>query len=168
MEISEKKELMEQVSPEKFCNEVCKKLKISAPEMVFDSSKTDLATYRTHEDVIIVNDKQPAFKQLYGIVHELRHKWQIENDVDYYFGTYKGNDEFEDDDLYNLQVAEIDANAYARLMIGVIFNVTVCGELPDAVNKKIEERTYGILMEMIDEVMEDEGPERASQEVEAG
>ena len=60
---------------------------------------------------------------LFAIAHEIRHLWQYKIDEEYFFKEYKPANEFSSIDEYNLQIAEIDANAFAGLMMTELFHI---------------------------------------------
>jgi len=72
--------------------------------------------------------------QFFSIAHELRHIWQIQNDEELYFSTYKPIDLFSSVEEYNLQIAELDANAFAGLIMIDFFHLKPLFEgVPDSV-----------------------------------
>lgn len=102
-----------------YIKDICEELNIPVPEVSFDTSvfltKTMLA-YCDGHTIYIKKTDRPNPDQLFAIAHELRHLWQIQEDEEYYLHDYKSADEI-DNETYNLQIAEIDANAFASIVM---------------------------------------------------
>lgn len=102
-----------------YIKDICEELNISVPKISFDislfSTPTMMALYDGNTIYIKPYDK-PNPDQLFSIAHELRHAWQLQTDEDYYFRNYKSVKEL-DIETYNLQLAEIDANAFASIIM---------------------------------------------------
>lgn len=111
----------------KLISNICNILNVQSPNVVVKKSLytgTMLAAYVPSEDALYVKDDYRNKMDLFfSIAHELRHKWQIREDEDLYFGSYKNPNECESVDMYNLQLAEIDANAFAKLLMIQSFGV---------------------------------------------
>lgn len=76
-----------------------------------------------------------------GILHELRHIWQMQSDPDRYFADYLPSDKCLTLELYNLQPAEIDAHAYAAIQMQKLFGLAPqFNGLSEAVKGKIRKR----------------------------
>lgn len=129
-----------------FINDICDILNISVPSVSFDTSKfptdTMMAQVNPSGDTIYLKKyDKPNPDQFFSIAHELRHIWQIQNDKELYFSAYKPIDLLSSVEEYNLQVAEIDANAFAGLVMMDFFNLKPLFEgLSDSVKVKIFER----------------------------
>ena len=65
---------------------------------------------------------KPNPDQLFSIAHELRHVWQIENNQELYFSNYQTVDII-GIEKYNLQPAEVDANAFASIVMVDFFHL---------------------------------------------
>ena len=106
-----------------FCAVVCKILKISVPKVEVNphamKTRTQIAAI-TNEGVII---KSNTFSMDIGfaIAHELLHKYQIENNR-FPLSNYKTVGSV-DTDEYNQQNEEIDANAFAAIVMKALFGV---------------------------------------------
>ena len=59
---------------------------------------------------------------LFAIAHELRHAWQAVYYFSEYFADYLPRECFSNVDDYNKQPAEIDANAFAEIVMVDIFH----------------------------------------------
>ena len=60
---------------------------------------------------------------LFSIAHEIRHIYQFQTDKQFYLSDYKPSDEYSSVDEYNLQMAEVDANAFASIVMADFFSV---------------------------------------------
>lgn len=129
-----------------FINDVCDILGIDTPKVSFDTSnfptKTMLAQCSPDGDAIYLKTyEKPNPDQLFAIAHELRHVWQLQNNKERYFADYKPVDLCASVEEYNLQIAEIDANAFAGLVMVDFFGIKPLFEgMPDSVKLKIFER----------------------------
>lgn len=129
-----------------FINDICDILNISVPSVSFDTSNfptdTMMAQVNPSGDTIYLKKyDKPNPDQFFSIAHELRHIWQIQNDEELYFSTYKPIDLLPSVEEYNLQIAELDANAFAGLVMMDFFNLKPLFEgLSDSVKAKIFER----------------------------
>lgn len=105
-----------------FIDDICDILNISDPSVSFDTSKfttdTMMAQCDIDENIIYLKKyDKPNPDQFFSIAHELRHIWQMKNNEKLYFSTYKPIDLCSSVEEYNLQLAELDANAFAGLTI---------------------------------------------------
>ena len=131
---------------QKFVVEICDILNISVPSVSFDTSNfpTDTMMAQCNPDGSVIYLKKydkPNPDQLFSIAHELRHIWQLWNDKQLYFSTYKPVDLCNSVEEYNLQIAEIDANAFAGLIMINFFHLQPLFEsMPGTVKAKIYER----------------------------
>lgn len=106
---------------EKFIKDICEDICINVPKISYDTSRfpteTMLAAYDSDEDTIYLRkDVKNKLDLYFSIAHELRHKWQLKEDEEFYFGNYKSVQEL-GVEYYNKQIAELDANAFATAMI---------------------------------------------------
>ena len=129
-----------------FINDICDILNISIPSVSFDTSNfptdTMMAQVNPSGDTIYLKKyDKPNPDQLFSIAHELRHIWQMQNDEKLYFSTYKPVDLCSSIEEYNLQIAELDANAFAGLVMIDFFRLKPLFEgVTDSVKSKIFER----------------------------
>jgi len=142
------------VAMEEFINIVCDNLGIDPPQIVREP------------DEVFPNDTMPAmltqdgkklglrknigneFDAYFSVAHELRHVWQI-NKKPYLLDGYRLREECYDLDEYCLQDAEIDANAYAAIVMTDLFRVKPLFQgyserVKDAINIRIKEIIAGI------------------------
>lgn len=108
-----------------YIEDICEELNISVPEVSFDTSNFRTKTMMAYCDgktIFIKPSDKPNPDQLFAIAHELRHLWQLQEDEDYYFHSYKTADEI-DNESYNLQIAEVDANAFASVIMNDWFGL---------------------------------------------
>lgn len=105
-----------------------------------------LAEYSTAERTIRIKKNVPNMYDLYfSISHEMRHVWQHKYFADEYFTEYKTPGECSDKTEYNLQPAEIDANAYAFLVMYCTFGmVPQFNGMDMCVINRIHERAFEI------------------------
>lgn len=105
-----------------FITDICELLKIDVPHVSYDTShfptKTTWAQCEPITNTIYLSkvDKlNPDY--LFSIAHELRHIYQFQTDKQFYLSDYKPSDECSSVDEYNLQMAEVDANAFASIKL---------------------------------------------------
>lgn len=102
-----------------YIEDVCEELNILVPEVYYNTSNFRTQTMMAYCDgktIFIKPSDKPNPDQLFAIAHELRHLWQMQEDEDYYFHNYKSVNET-DNETYNLQIAEVDANAFASVIM---------------------------------------------------
>lgn len=109
----------------KFIKEICKDLDIPIPSISFDTSgftsDTMISQCSSAKNIIyIIRFERLNLDILFAIAHELRHLWQVRTDEKFYVTHYTTSIPTED---YNKQIAEIDANAYAGLVMINLFGV---------------------------------------------
>nr|DAO66579.1 MAG TPA: IrrE N-terminal-like domain [Caudoviricetes sp.] len=120
------------------------KLGVVCPKINFSKNKKtegNLATLvlnenRNPEEIIVSENYVVIYDVLFDVCHELRHVWQTYNQPEM-FNSYVeiGNIDLEE---YNLQPAEIDANAFAAVCMEEWFGVKPMFEgYSDVVKKKI-------------------------------
>lgn len=130
---------------QEFITDICDILNIPEPSISFDTSNfpTDTMMAQCNPDGSVVylkkyNKLNPD--QLFSIAHELRHIWQMQNNEQFYFSTYKPIDLCASVELYNLQIAEIDANAFAGIVMVEFFHLQPLFKgLSNSVKAKIHE-----------------------------
>ena len=129
-----------------FINDICNILNIPTPSISFDTSNfsTDTMMAQCSPDgstIYIKKYDKPNPDQLFSIAHELRHVWQIQNDEQFYLSTYKPIDLCPSIEEYNLQIAELDANSFAGLIMIEFFHIKPLFEgVSDSVKSKIYKR----------------------------
>lgn len=113
---------------EEFITDVCKLLKIETPKISYDTShfstSTTLAQCEPSANMIYltkINKPNPDY--LFSIAHELRHIYQYQNNTKLYLSNYKTSDICSSVEEYNLQIAEIDANAFAAIVMINFFSI---------------------------------------------
>lgn len=103
-----------------FIEDTCWELDIKKPRVIQDKSKmpsaTALACYDVENDIIYLSINDLNFDLIFSLCHELRHKWQMTYFKDEFFDNYKPVTEL-GIEKYNLQIAELDANAYAAVVM---------------------------------------------------
>ena len=139
---------------EEFVSEICDMLNIRPPKISYDTSHfqsdTMMAQVDSSGDTIYINkcDKLNP-DQLFSIAHELRHIWQM-NDREQYLSDYKSIDQCSSVEEYNLQIAELDANAFAGFVMVSFFHLKPqFNGIPKSVRLKIYNR-IGRIAESLD------------------
>ena len=134
-----------------YIHELCAILDIDVPKISHDTSHfqtdTTLAQVDSNGDTIYIRKfHDPNPDQLFAIAHELRHIWQMKNNEQLYFADYKTSNHLNSVEKYNLQLAEIDANAFAAIVMEDFFRLSPQWKnLPESVVTKINERISYIL-----------------------
>ncbi len=127
--------------------DICSLLEIEVPQIVYSDehldTPTQLATVDMTNKVIYIRPNiNKSHDAVFAIAHELRHLWQgVPKD-------HKSNAEASLEE-YNNQLHEIDANAFAVLIMINFFGVRPLFEkLSDELVKKIYERAAEIAIEL--------------------
>ena len=126
---------------------------ITTPEVSFDISNFTTPTMLAQVDVVnnkiyIKNQAKSDLDLVFTICHELRHLWQIKNDKEKYANNYHTAETMNVEE-YNLQPAEVDANAFASLFMQEMFGVKpLWNGLNNKVKTAIEKRATEIREEM--------------------
>lgn len=138
---------------EKFIKEICELLNISKPELIesTDALPTEavMAAYRIGADENILYLKpteKPTPDLMFCIAHELRHKWQYEKKKAVFFKGYRPITECEDVEEYNNQLAELDAHAFAAIVMVNYFGLEPqFSSLSDKTKQQIKRRVKDIV-----------------------
>ena len=131
---------------EEFITDICELLDIPVPSISYDTShfptKTTMAQCELTSNTIYLNKiDNPNPDYLFAIAHELRHIFQYQDDEQFYLSNYKTSDNCSSVEEYNLQIAEVDANAFAGLVMINFFGLKPLFEgLSDSVKAKIFDR----------------------------
>ena len=131
-----------------FITLICKDLKINKPKIQIANvflSKTQLASYDPNKKLIIIKkDFENYYDMFFAISHEIRHKYQIDKGL-FNFENYKQVNEISNYD-YNMQKEELDANAYAYIIMASAFGVEAkFNGLEENIINKIKERANEII-----------------------
>ena len=129
---------------------ICSDLNISKPKVEIDKedkifeSDTQLAAYDMENNILYLKKNYITGLDLYFVLaHELRHKYQVDNGL-FDMENYKHSNECSLEE-YNLQFVELDANAYAYLiMVSLFHRATLYKGLSGHVRDKIMERVKEI------------------------
>ena len=133
----------------KFAREVCNILDISVPAIKFVPSdrmrtSTQIAAL-TPDAVLVRNDVTVSPELFFAISHELRHSYQIANGAD--LKEYQTSDKISNGQ-YNFQPLEVDANAFAALIMSDFFGIVPRFQnLPESVRDAISSRMEQIRKE---------------------
>ena len=137
------------LSIRKYISDVCKNLGIKCPTVIYNSNlqtATAMSQYNLDRNELMISPiDNLSPDSLFAIAHELRHAWQKQDDPEWFFANYKPSTEL-DNESYNLQFAEIDANAYAAIVMENIFHLSPqWNNLTDRVIFEIERRMDQII-----------------------
>lgn len=131
---------------EEFITDICELLDITVPSISYDTShfptETTMAQCELTNNIIYINKiDKPNPDYLFAIAHELRHIFQYQDDEQFYLSNYKTSDNCSSVEEYNLQIAEVDANAFAGLVMIDFFHLKPLFEgVPDSVKTKVYEQ----------------------------
>ena len=137
---------------EEYMNMICTILQIEKPVIKVDKSvfaNSTAMAYFDYKNNILFFPKPlvPSFDAFFAIAHELRHAWQVKTKYAYYFSDYKTRNELSNKE-YNLQPAEIDANAFAKLVVFATFEAEPLFKgLDDDIKNKIQKRYEDLISE---------------------
>jgi Zn-dependent peptidase ImmA (M78 family) len=129
-----------------FIKNVCDTLKIPVPNVSYDTScfltKTTMAQYNSSENTIFLKKSDKINPDLlFSIAHELRHVWQYQTNEEFFFKSYKSSNLCSSVESFNLQIAEIDANAFAGLVMIEVFHLKPLYQgLSENIKDKIQAR----------------------------
>lgn len=127
-----------------FMDYICEDLEIPLPPIVIDESLKLSAAYT--DGRIILKQYSADRETLLAIAHELRHAWQLATDEQRWFTGYMTREEAGDTNTYNAQPAEIDANAYASIiMMEMVLMKPIFHGYSEAVKAAIDARIEQIL-----------------------
>ena len=100
----------------KYIENVAKLLDVEIPQIEQgEGSEYETSEYQPETDIIILVEELASQESYVTLAHEFRHKWQWEKNRDVYFTDYKQREEIVPE-KYEMQLAEIDANAFAMLV----------------------------------------------------
>lgn len=110
-----------------FANTICEVLNLTNIDIeivdgIKTGSSTTMAIYDNEKKVIKIKNSVQTLDLLFAIAHELRHVWQIKENEAYWMAGYKSANEL-GIEAYNLQPAEIDANAFGAIIMMENFRV---------------------------------------------
>ena len=141
---------------EEFIADICELLDIPVPSISYDTShfptETTMAQCELTSNTIYLNKlDKPNPDYLFAIAHELRHIFQYQNDEKFYLSNYKTSDKCSSIEEYNLQIAEVDANAFASIIMVEYFHMhPQWNGLSDKVINAINDRINIIILELND------------------
>lgn len=105
---------------EEYIADICDLLDIDVPKISYDTShfptNSTMAMCDNKNTIYLRDIYKPNPDYMFSIAHELRHLWQIETNKSFFFRNYKSSKELSVE-KYNLQIAEIDANAFAAIIM---------------------------------------------------
>ena len=134
-----------------FVEEVCSILNMKLPNVSYDTScfltDTTIAQCDISSNTIYLKETESSNPDyLFAIAHELRHLWQAATDRETYFSDYQTADIL-GKERYNSQAAEVDANAFAGLIMIQFFHLQPLWQgLSDNNIRKINSRMNDIAL----------------------
>lgn len=135
--------------------EIADLLSVKCPQIIFTPFEN--AANAAGEGVIFIPAKEPSGKlnileNFVCIAHELRHEWQHVNHPDWFEGYVHVEGQTSEDqmDAYLNHRTEIDAEAYARKLAGMVFDVPLFGKK----DKKLLNQAQEIKMNISEEQIE--------------
>ena len=139
-----------------FVKDVADILKIDAPEVTQNAdnfeSDTMLAQVYVRGDgrffVYLKDIDNITLDTYFSIAHEMRHIWQVKTDFETYMRSYKNRSNLSLED-YNNQLAEIDANAFATVIMEILFDIT-------PLYSGMSEKTIELIEERADYIIDNE------------
>ena len=139
---------------EEYITEICELLNIPVPSISYDTShfptETTIAQCELNNNIIHLNKiDKPTPDYLFAISHELRHIFQYQDDEQFYLSNYKTSDNCSSIEEYNLQISEVDANAFASIIMVEYFHMQPqWNGLSDKVIRAINDRINTIIREL--------------------
>ena len=131
-----------------FITDVCELLEIRVPKISYDTThfatKTTMAQCEPETNTIYLNKvDKPNPDYVFSIAHELRHIYQYQTDEKFYLSGYKPSNKCSSVEEYNLQIAEVDANAFASIVMTDFFSIKpqwygLSGKVINAIEKRIK------------------------------
>lgn len=134
-----------------FVRTVCAVLGIDPPRIEQGEklgTGTSLAETESDGSAIRIASADPSPDLYFALAHELRHVWQIRTNEQKWLAGYRPSSAL-DLIAYNMQPAEIDANAFAAIVMHDVFRLRpVFQSLPEDIIKKIYARADEIAREL--------------------
>lgn len=131
-----------------FITDVCELLEIEIPKISYDTShfptKTTLAQCEPTANIIYLTKvDKPNPDYVFSIAHELRHIYQYQTNEEFYLSGYKPSNKCSSVEEYNLQIAEVDANAFAAIIMTDFFSLKpqwhgLSNKVIDTIEKRIK------------------------------
>lgn len=133
---------------EEFITDICELLEIEVPKISYDTShfptETTLAQCEPYTNIIYLTKiDKPNPDYVFSIAHELRHIYQYQTDENFYLSEYKPSNKCSSVEEYNLQIAEVDANAFASIIMTDFFSMKpqwngLSDKVIDTIKKRIK------------------------------
>lgn len=131
-----------------FITDVCELLEIRVPKISYDTAhfatSTTMAQCKPTANIIYLTKvDKPNPDYVFSIAHELRHIYQYQIDEKFYLSGYKPSNKCSSVEEYNLQIAEVDANAFASIVMSDFFSIKpqwngLSNKVIDAIEKRIK------------------------------
>ena len=126
----------------KYVNQLANELEINKPKIVYISKDDQHARANMTNNVLtLFNEFDFIYDLYFCIAHEMRHAYQFKCKEFYKeaFKSYKPRNEVSPHD-YNMQLLELDANAYAYMVVRDDFGVEMLLNCDDDVMSAIKRR----------------------------
>lgn len=129
-----------------YTKKLSKVLKIITPTVIFDEQLegTSLGGYDPETNTIGVSHSATLMDALFILAHELRHVYQIKNGY-FRYEEYLTTNNFLSKDQYNDQPEEVDANAFAIVVMETVIGAK--SNNPLFITKSITDRKMELLNE---------------------
>ena len=131
-----------------FITDVCELLEIRVPKISYDTThfttSTTMAQCKPTANIIYLTKvDKPNPDYVFSIAYELRHIYQYQTNEQFYLSKYKPSNECSSIEEYNLQIAEVDANAFASIVMSDFFSIKpqwngLSNKVIDAIEKRIK------------------------------
>lgn len=129
-----------------FIEDVCDILNIEIPNILYGAHRT---VYESATNTIYISKYNKFTPDLFfALAHELRHVWQYKCHEHEFLSNYKTR-EVLDVEAYNNQIAEIDANAFASIVMMQMFQLK---PLYQGLSKNTVSKIYDYVPKIIDEL----------------
>lgn len=130
---------------------ICGMLQLPMPQVFYSDNALQPGQHaRLTQDgkqLYLRKQKAASLDQLFAASSELRREWQRRNDNARYYGEYKSSEELPLRE-FSMQPAEVDANAFAAVVVSAFFGVEpVFDEYPGVTRSRIDIRIAEIRRE---------------------
>lgn len=109
---------------EEYITKICKILKIQKPTVSYntsifisDSIYAQCICEPNYQTIYLKRMETPNPDYLFAIAHELRHIYQYVYNKQFFLSAYKERNKCSSVEEYNLQIAEVDANAFGAIIL---------------------------------------------------
>lgn len=130
---------------------ICGMLQLPMPQVFYSDNALQPGQHARltpdGKQLYLRKQKAASLDQLFAASSELRREWQRRNDNARYYGEYKSREELPLRE-FSMQPAEVDANAFAAVVVSAFFGVEpVFDEYPGVTRSRIDSRIAEIRRE---------------------